>query len=70
MRALGSMYVDERARLELASCPSCGSTLCVAVRRLFPSGYSRATRLEVTRRTQVERPRAALAAQSGEPRRP
>jgi hypothetical protein len=37
MRPAGSWEADEREWLELATCPSCGTTLTIAVTRLSSS---------------------------------
>jgi len=45
MQPIGWMEYEGRERLELANCPSCGTTLCVAVSRLSSSARWRVTRL-------------------------
>jgi hypothetical protein len=40
MRSVGAMQMD-RERLELANCPTCGSTCCVELWRLSSSSHWR-----------------------------
>jgi hypothetical protein len=48
MRPIGSLKIDEDERLDLANCPSCGSTLWISVSRLSSSGTWRVVRVRTT----------------------
>jgi hypothetical protein len=42
MLYLGTMAIEADERVEMANCPSCGSTVCIGWQRLSPSARWRA----------------------------